>query len=76
VYEQQVQIEKLRNRVAQIGASVNLPPQFIAPKATLASIVLRKLNTLEKLLDSDLLSPWQAELLAGAVEEIFGEKTG
>jgi len=75
-YEQQVQIEKLRNRVAQIGASVNLPPQFIAPKATLASIVLRKLNTLEKLLDSDLLSPWQAELLAGAIEEIFGEKTG
>jgi hypothetical protein len=31
---------------------------------------------LEKLLDSDLLSPWQAELLAGAIEEIFGEKTG
>jgi ribonuclease D len=73
-YEQQVQIEKLRSRVALIGASVSLPPQFIAPKAILASIVLRKLNTLCKLLDSDLLSPWQAELLAPALEEVFGEK--
>jgi ribonuclease D len=74
-YEQQVQIEKLRSRVAQIAMSINLPPQFIAPKAILASIVLRKLNTLQKLLDSDLLSPWQAELLAPALEEVFGDKT-
>lgn len=74
-YSQQVQIEKLRNRVAQIGASLNLPPQFIAPKAVLASIVLRKLNTFRKLIESDLVSPWQADLLAPVLEEVFAEKS-
>lgn len=74
-YSQQLQIEKLRNRVAQIGASLNLPPQFIAPKAILASIVLRKLTTFGKLIESDLISPWQAELLAPVLEEVFAEKS-
>ncbi|HOQ04249.1 MAG TPA: HRDC domain-containing protein [Anaerohalosphaeraceae bacterium] len=72
-FEQQSQIEMLRKKVVQIGAALNLSPQWIAPKATLTSIVLRKLNTPEKIIQSNLLTPWQAELLAGALEEAFGE---
>lgn len=70
---QQWQIEQLRNRVAQIAASLNLPPQLIAPKAVLGSIVLRKLNTHEKLIHSNLMSPWQADLLAPVLDEVFKE---
>lgn len=72
-FEQQSQIEMLRKKVVQIGASLNLSPQWIAPKATLTSIVLRKLDTPEKIIQSNLLTPWQAELLAEALEEAFGE---
>lgn len=71
---QQVQIERLRISVAQIAASLNLPPQLIAPKAVLGSIVLRKLNTPEKLIHSNLISPWQAQLLAPVLEEVFAEQ--
>ena len=72
---QQSQIEFLRRRVAQIGESLNLPPQLIAPKAVLGSIVMRKLDTHAKLIHSNLMSPWQADLLAPALSEIFTENT-
>ncbi|MEJ5259550.1 MAG: HRDC domain-containing protein [Anaerohalosphaeraceae bacterium] len=72
-FEQQNQIETLRKKVVQIGASLNLPPQWIAPKATLTSIVLRRLDTPEKIIQSNLLAPWQAELLTDALDEAFGK---
>ena len=72
---QQSQIEILRRSAAQIAASLNLPPQWIAPKALLGSIVLRKLDTPEKLIRSNLMTPWQAELLAPILSEVFSEKS-
>lgn len=71
-FEQQNQIESLRKQVVKIGESLNLSPQWIAPKATLTSIVLRKLDTPEKIIQSNILTSWQAHLLGPALEEVFG----
>lgn len=74
-FEQQNQIETLRKRVALIGQSLNLSPQWIAPKATLTSIVLRKLDTPEKIVRSNLLTGWQAELLEPVLNDVFRNRT-
>lgn len=73
-YHQQSQIEMLRRYAARIAASLNLPPQLIATKAALGTIVLRKIDTPEKLIRADLMTPWQADLLAPALEEVFRAK--
>ncbi len=63
--------DALRKECETLARQLAIPPQILAPRATLTAIARKRLNTSSKLIQSGLVMPWQVETLLPAIKRVF-----
>ena len=64
-------IEALRRECSSIADRLKIDPSLLAPRASLTTIVYKKLRSLNEIIKSGSLMPWQAELIEPVVNKIL-----
>ena len=66
-------IKALQSECSHVAEGLDLPPQVIAPKASLIAISRARPRSMHELRESGDLMQWQAELLWPGMQEILGK---
>ena len=64
------EFEALRCEVSEIAEKLGLTPSLLAPRAAMINLVLKKPKTVEEIIKTASLLPWQAERIQPAMEKL------
>lgn len=64
-------VEKLAASCKEIASELSMEPSFIASRAMMETIIQKNLRSVQEMVETGGMMPWQAELIAPAAEKIL-----